>query len=62
MGLVYFLKCSNHESIIQECALIAERWNWGHEEIMSLPTDVRREYIDLISDMYEREKEAMNKK
>lgn len=41
--------------------MLAERWNWSHEEMMALPTEVRLAYLDEVVKMYEREKAEAEK-
>ena len=60
-NLRFFYQASDSESLMKEVGIIAERWHWSHESIMALPTLVRRQYIQDISDMYDREKDAMKK-
>lgn len=61
INLVSFFRASDKINLIDECSIIAERWKWDDEKIRELPTDRRREYLDVIIDLYEREKEAMEK-
>lgn len=60
-NLITFFEASDKETLNQECAMLAERWNWTHEQIRSLTTNQRREYLEIVSDMYEKEKQAMEK-
>lgn len=41
--------------------MVAERWHWSHEEIRALGTGQRREYVEVISDLYQREKEQIDR-
>lgn len=52
---------SSEEELHKEVSLIAERWKWTDESIRALPTLSRRNYVNEICDMYEREKEAYEK-
>lgn len=45
----------------QECAMLAERWGWLHEHIRQLTTNQRREYLAVVQNLYEQEKEAYSK-
>lgn len=41
--------------------MLAERWNWTHEQIRELTTNQRRSYIVIVNDLYSKEKEAYEK-
>ena len=60
-NLITFFEASDKETLNQECAMLAERWNWDHETIRSLTTNQRREYLEIVSDLYRKEKEAYDK-
>lgn len=45
----------------QECAVLAERWHWTHDETRALETMQRREYINIVNDLYQREHDAYEK-
>lgn len=62
INIVAFFQASNRISLINECSIIAERWKWDDEKIRELPTNRRREYLEVILDLYEKEKEAMKNK
>ena len=60
-NLRFFYQASDSDSLMKEVCIIAERWHWSHESIMTLPTLVRRQYIQDISDMYDKEKEEIRR-
>ena len=60
-NLISFLECSPKEQLDQECAMLAERWNWTHEQIRELTTNQRHSYLEIVNDLYRKEKEAYEK-
>ena len=60
-NLITFFEASDIDTLNQECAMLAERWKWTHEQIRSLTTGQRRKYLAIVSDLYEKEKRAMDK-
>lgn len=60
-NLIYFFEASDTETLNRECALLAERWNWTHEQIRALDTNQRRQYLEIVSELYEKERQAMEK-
>lgn len=41
--------------------MLAERWNWTHEQIRELTTNQRHSYLEIVNDLYRKEKEAYDK-
>lgn len=60
-NLIKFFECSDKDTLNQECALLAERWNWTHEQIRALTTQQRRDYLEIVSDLYDKERQQMEK-
>lgn len=60
-NLVAFFMSSTKDMLNQECAMLAERWHWTHEQVRALPTGQRREYLEIVNDLYQREHDALEK-
>ena len=56
-----FFEASSLDILNQECALLAERWHWTHEQTRSLSTNQRRDYLKIVYDLYNKEKEQYDK-
>lgn len=61
VNVVSFFEASDRDALLSQCTMLAERWNWSHDEMMALPTEVRLAYLDEVVKMYEREKAEAEK-